>query len=72
MKKSKTSPPIHQDWTPKHFTLNGIKCFCSPACGGKNATCTLEAYNKAVTTAQSMCRRLGPKWYAQVHENLGW
>ena len=60
------------DWTPREFISNGIKVFCSPACGGKHNTCTLASYKKALAHATEMAKALGKDWLPVVDENLGW
>jgi hypothetical protein len=42
---------------------------CSPACGGG---CTQAQYERAVSDADKLVKRLGPDWCPRVWENLGW
>lgn len=56
-------------WEPKSRTIQGVKIYCSPACGG---SCTLREYKQALALARSVCKELGPDWIEGVHENHGW
>lgn len=63
MKYSKYAPRF--DWT----AVRDGDLYCSPACGGR---CTFAAFEAATREADELVRQLGPKWTAQVWENLGW
>jgi len=52
-------------WTP---ILSG-DVYCSPACGLK---CTKSAYDRAVTEAEALAKRMGDGWSFEVWENCGW
>lgn len=52
-------------WKP---VRNG-ETYCSPACGHG---CTHEAFKRATTNAEKLCRLLGAGWQPRVHENMGW
>jgi hypothetical protein len=57
-----------RDWTP---VRNG-NAYCSPACGGGPAVCSIQRYERAVDASNKVARDLGPGWNPVVTENLGW
>jgi len=57
-----------RDWTP----VRRGNIYCSPACGGGAATCTVARYRDAHEAAEETARDLGPGWKPVVMENLGW
>lgn len=54
---------------PRYYVKNGIRCYCSRACGGD---CRYAAYTLAVANSKRLVKSLGKGWKAIVHENLGW
>jgi hypothetical protein len=64
MKRNTESRP--PSWKPK---ANGHK-YCAPACG---RGCTRAEYDKAITNAAALVKRLkGKGWRPVVFENMGW
>lgn len=57
-----------RDWTP----VRQGNIYCSPACGGRGATCTWASYQHAERSAAELAKKLGPEWKPEVWENLGW
>lgn len=68
-KDMKESVAHMHTWEPKSRTIQGVRIYCSPACG---RLCTRKEYEQALTLAKSMCKALGSDWTEGVHENLGW
>lgn len=61
------TPPM--DWTPTLYTKEGVKRFCSPACGND---CPLSTHREAVNLSRSLVKRLGFGWEPVISENQGW
>lgn len=59
-------------WTPREYMEKGRKVFCSEACGGGYATCSVKSYKKALAQCKDAVRQMGPGWKAVPFENLGW
>lgn len=55
--------------TPRRYTENGVRIYCSPRCGCK---CLEERYDAAVKLAKAAQKKLGRGWSTEVWENMGW
>lgn len=56
-------------WRPVRYVREGVKRFCSPACGHH---CTQAEYAQVLADAATLAKALGPGWSPVISENLGW
>lgn len=56
---------FNEGWTP----VQRGEIYCSPRCGHG---CTRAAYDRAVTEADELAKRMGDGWLPVIWENGGW
>ncbi len=59
---------MNRNWTP----VKRGGAYCSPACGGGEATCSIKRYEHAKAAGATCARDLGEGWTPRMSENLGW